>query len=64
MGRQVLLWKTDFSGRIDGIRHGRSKSGQTTYFEPKPLMQANNYLIKLQEAEPAKLIDSAKSLSA
>ena len=51
MGRQVLLWKTDFSGRIDGIRHGRSKSGQTTYFEPKPLMQANNYLIKLQEAE-------------
>ncbi|MEE2924232.1 MAG: Smr/MutS family protein [bacterium] len=51
MGRQVLLWKTDFSGRIDGIRHGRSKSGQTTYFEPKPLMQANNYLMKLQEAE-------------
>ena len=51
MGRQVLLWKTDFSGRIDGMRHGRSKSGQTTYFEPTPLMHANNQLMRLQEAE-------------
>ncbi len=51
MGRQVLLWKTDFSGRVDGVRHGRSKSGQTTYFEPTHLMHANNQLMKLQEAE-------------
>lgn len=51
LGRKVLLWKTDFSGHVDGMRHGRSKSGQSTYFEPAILMHANNQLMQLLEAE-------------
>lgn len=51
MGRKVLLWKSDFSGHIEGMRHGRSKSGQSTYFEPTALMQANNSFIDLIDSE-------------
>lgn len=51
IGRKVLLWKSDFSGHAEGMRHGRSKSGQSTYFEPTSLMQANNFFIDLIDRE-------------
>lgn len=60
-GRYVLLIKTDFKGRMDGIVHGVSKSGQTTYFEPKELVALNqNYLTLLtnERKEVFRIIDS------
>ncbi|PCJ20746.1 MAG: hypothetical protein COB02_00115 [Candidatus Cloacimonadota bacterium] len=59
-GRYVLLIKTDFKGRMDGIVHGVSKSGQTSYFEPKELILMNqNYLDLLtqERKEAFKIID-------
>ncbi|MCJ8344286.1 hypothetical protein MJH12_02010, partial [bacterium] len=60
-GRYVLLIKTDFKGRMDGIVHGVSKSGQTTYFEPKELILMNqNYLDLLtqERKEVFRIIDA------
>lgn len=43
-GRIVLLIKTNFKGKLAGIAHGISHSGNTTYFEPQSLVSSNNAL--------------------
>jgi DNA mismatch repair protein MutS2 len=50
-GRYVLLVKTDFKGRMKGVAHGVSQSGNTTYFEPMSLLEKNNSFELLREQE-------------
>lgn len=44
--RQVLAVKTNFKGRIKGIVHEMSHTGQTVYIEPDDVVQKNNELIQ------------------
>ncbi len=44
-GRQVLAVKANFRGRIRGIVHEVSQSGQTIYVEPAEIVERNNDLI-------------------
>ncbi len=45
--RYVLALKANFKGRLDGIIHDYSQSGETCYFEPLFLVELNN---RLQES--------------
>ncbi len=42
--RYVLALKVNFKGRLDGIIHDYSQSGETCYFEPFFLVELNNRL--------------------
>ncbi len=46
-GRTVLPIKMDFKGRIPGIVHDVSSSGQTVFVEPLDLVEVNNELAEL-----------------
>ncbi len=50
-GRFVLLMRTESRGRVKGVAHGTSHSGQTTYFEPQSLVDLNNQFEELRQAE-------------
>lgn len=54
-GRYVLLVKSDFLGRMQGVRHGVSQTGQSTYFEPTELVEANNRYLDFFEQEQREL---------
>ncbi|PIQ95552.1 MAG: endonuclease MutS2 [Nitrospinae bacterium CG11_big_fil_rev_8_21_14_0_20_56_8] len=43
-GRLVLPIKTEFRGRVDGIVHDSSGSGQTVFMEPSQIIPLNNQL--------------------
>jgi DNA mismatch repair protein MutS2 len=43
-GRVVLALKSDHRGKVPGIVHGSSNSGQTIYVEPQELLEKNNAL--------------------
>ena len=45
-GRQVLALKADYRGKIKGIVHEVSQTGQTLYIEPNDVVQKNNELIR------------------
>lgn len=45
-GRQVLALKADYRGKIKGIVHEVSQTGQTLYIEPHDVVQKNNELIQ------------------
>lgn len=45
-GRQVLALKADYRGKIKGIVHELSQTGQTLYIEPYDVVQKNNDLIR------------------
>ena len=47
-GRTVLPLNADYRGRIDGIVHDVSGSGQTLFIEPAEILQKNNELSFLQ----------------
>ena len=49
-GRLVLVLEAGAKGRIPGLVHGKSSSGRSFYFEPMPVVEANN---ELQEASSA-----------
>lgn len=49
--RFVIPVKNDFRGRIQGVSHGFSSSGQTVFLEPLQTIEANNELQSLREAE-------------
>lgn len=49
--RYVIPVKTDFRGRLQGVAHGFSSSGQTIFIEPLQTIEANNELQALREAE-------------
>ena len=68
-GRFVLPVRADHKRAMEGIVHGTSASGATLYVEPLALVEGNNELIRLQEAEAleearilAELSDLAGSL--
>ncbi len=44
-GRQVIAVRAQFKGRIPGIIHEYSQSGQTFYLEPKNIVLKNNDLL-------------------
>ena len=50
-GRFVIPIRTDSRGRIPGVIHGLSSSGQTTYIEPMSVIDQNNDLVRLHEQE-------------
>jgi DNA mismatch repair protein MutS2 len=52
-GRYVLPVRAEARGRVRGIVHDRSQSGQTIFVEPEGLVDANNELTELgrEEAE-------------
>lgn len=49
--RYVLALKTNFKGRLKGIVHDYSQTGETCYFEPLFLMDLNNRLQGLKREE-------------
>jgi DNA mismatch repair protein MutS2 len=49
--RFVIPIKADFRGRLQGVAHGFSSSGQTIFIEPLQTIEANNELQALREAE-------------
>jgi DNA mismatch repair protein MutS2 len=60
-GRFVIPIRTDSRGRVSGVMHGLSSSGQTTYVEPMQVIDQNNDLVRLHEQEE---IEIAKILFA
>ncbi|HCO11993.1 MAG TPA: endonuclease MutS2, partial [Desulfonauticus sp.] len=46
--RYVLALKTNFKGKLQGIVHDYSQSGETCYFEPYFLVELNNHLQQLK----------------
>ena len=49
--RYVLPLKSNFKGRIQGIIHDYSNTGETCYFEPLFLVEQNNRLQELKREE-------------
>ncbi len=49
--RYVLPLKSNFKGRLQGIIHDYSKTGETLYFEPMFLVDINNNLQELKQEE-------------
>ncbi len=49
--RYVLPLKSNFKGRIPGIIHDYSQTGETCYFEPMFLVEVNNRLQELRREE-------------
>jgi DNA mismatch repair protein MutS2 len=50
-GRYVIPVKSDFKGRIPGVVHDQSSSGQTLFIEPLATLELNNTWRELQIAE-------------
>ncbi len=53
--RYVLALKANFRGRLQGIIHDYSQTGETCYFEPFFLTELNNKLQKLKRQEREEL---------
>ena len=51
--RYVLALKNNFKGRLKGIVHDYSQTGETCYFEPYFLVDLNNSLQELRREERA-----------
>ena len=49
--RYVLPLKTNFKGRLQGVIHDYSQTGETCYFEPMFLVELNNRLQNLKKEE-------------
>jgi DNA mismatch repair protein MutS2 len=54
--RYVLALKANFKGRLQGIIHDYSQTGETCYFEPFFLTELNNKLQKLKRQEREELL--------
>jgi DNA mismatch repair protein MutS2 len=50
-GRYVLPVRAEARGRVRGIVHDRSQSGQTFFVEPDGVVEANNELVELTREE-------------
>jgi len=50
-GRYVLPVRAESRGRVRGIVHDRSQSGQTVFVEPEAMVEANNDLVALERDE-------------
>ena len=54
-GRYVIPIKADFKGRVPGLVHDQSASGQTLFIEPLATLELNNEWRELQLAEEREL---------
>jgi len=63
-GRAVLAVKVNFRGRIPGIVHEVSSSGQTVFVEPTELVEKNNELLIEQRNLDAEIRRLLRELSA
>ena len=63
-GRQVIAVRSNFKGRIKGIIHEYSQSGQSFYLEPEQMVLKNNELVKAQAAYDQELRKLLRGLSA
>jgi DNA mismatch repair protein MutS2 len=50
-GRYVLPVRAEARGRLRGIVHDRSQSGQTLFVEPEAMVEANNDLVAFEREE-------------
>jgi DNA mismatch repair protein MutS2 len=62
--RFVIPVKVDHRGRIQGVAHGYSSSGQTAFVEPLETIDANNELQSLHESEAREITKILYGLSA
>lgn len=62
--RFVIPVKADHRGRIQGVAHGYSSSGQTAFVEPLETIDANNELQSLHESEAREIAKILYGLSA
>jgi DNA mismatch repair protein MutS2 len=64
-GRYVLPVRADARGRLRGIVHDRSQSGQTIFVEPDGVVDSNNALVEQtreEEHEVARVLEELTSL--
>ena len=61
--RFVIPVKADHRGRIQGVAHGYSSSGQTAFVEPLETIDANNELQSLHESEAREIAKILYGLS-
>ena len=61
--RFVIPVRADHRGRINGVAHGSSSSGQTIFIEPLQTIEANNELQTLREAEQREIAEILFRLS-
>lgn len=54
--RYCIPVKADFKGRIEGIVHGASATGQTLFVEPMSVVEANNRISELNAQEEAEIL--------
>ena len=62
-GRFVIPIRTDSRGRVPGVMHGLSSSGQTTYIEPMTVIDQNNDLVRLHEQEELEIANILSALT-
>jgi len=62
--RFVIPVKADHRGRVQGVAHGYSSSGQTAFVEPLETIEANNELQSLHESEAREIAKILYGLSA
>jgi DNA mismatch repair protein MutS2 len=55
-GRHVFPIRQSFRGRVQGILHGTSASGETAWIEPAELVEQSNEIEALKEAEEREVI--------
>ena len=63
-GRQVLPVKAGHRGRVKGLLHGSSSSGETVYMEPFELVEAGNEVEELRNEERREVHRILRSLTA
>src|SRR5262249_21904203 len=61
--RFVIPVRADHRGRINGVAHGSSSSGQTIFVEPMQTIESNNELQTLREAEQREIAEILLRLS-
>jgi len=62
-GRYVIPLRVEFKGRIKGIVHDQSASGQTLFIEPLQTVELNNQWHELQLAERQEVLRILRQLS-
>ena len=62
--RFVIPVKADHRGRVQGVAHGYSSSGQTAFVEPLETIESNNELQSLHESEAREIAKILYGLSA
>ena len=61
--RYVIALKSNFKGKVEGIVHDYSQSGETCYFEPIFLIELNNRLQELKKEEREEINNILKYLT-